>query len=129
MKKLIWISIIVLGMAFLGYLYVFHKPHRDVAGEAASQTLAASTLVDQFNNDRSLADSLYLDQVIAVKGKLAKIDGDAINLEEGIYAKLDSNATMPNLKPGDSISIKGRVIGFDDLFGEVRLDFASVDDQ
>lgn len=129
MKKLIWMSLLILGIAFLGYLYVFHKPHRDAASEAASQTLNANSLVNQFNQDRSLADSIYLDQVIAVKGIVSKIEGNAINLQEGIYAQLDSNATPGNLQVGDSALIKGRVIGFDDLFGEVRLDFASPGNQ
>ncbi len=126
MKKLIGLIVVVLAFAFLGYLYVFHKPHRDAANEEASITLAAGSLVSQFNQDRNLADSLYLDQVVAIKGKLSEIDGDALKLEEGIYAKLDSNASLPAMNAGDSIYLKGRVIGFDELFEEVRLDFASV---
>lgn len=108
------------------YLYVFHKPHRDVANEAASIQTSAQQLVGEFKTDRGMADSIYLDQVVALKGVLSALEKGALSLEAGVYVKLDSLAQAPTANIGDSIEVQGRVIGFDDLFEEVRLDFAKV---
>jgi hypothetical protein len=35
---------------------------------------------------------------------------------------------MPSLKIGDKVSIRGRVLSFDELFEEVKMDFVQVKD-
>lgn len=126
MKKLLWIALILIAGALMVYHYVFHKPHRDVANEAASIQTSAQQLVGEFKTDRGMADSIYLDQVVALKGVLSALEKGALSLEAGVYVKLDSLAQAPTANIGDSIEVQGRVIGFDDLFEEVRLDFAKV---
>lgn len=126
MKKISWLILIGVLIAFATYLYVFHKPHRDIANEEAKYQLSAQQLVSEYKSDRSLADSMYLDQIVALKGVLSAKENGAFNLESGIYVKLDSNATDPVQNIGDSLAVQGRVVSYDDLFEEVRLDFAKV---
>ncbi len=126
MKKLLWILIIVIIGGVAAYFYVFHKPHRDVAGEDASYELKANELVSQYQNDQVAADNLYLDQVVAVRGKAVEVEKDHIKLENGVYGTLLKTDALPDVQVGDEVVIKGRIVGYDDLFGEVRLDNVQV---
>lgn len=122
MKKLIWILVILMIGAVAAYFYVFHKPHRDVAGEEAAYVITDDELVQQYLDDEKAANSLYLDQVVAVKGEITEVDGTHIKLSNGVYANLLNDVETASLQTGEMVVLKGRVVGFDALFEEVRLD-------
>ncbi len=122
MKKLALILLVICGLAIAGYLYVFHKPHRDIVGEEASLQLTAGSLVDQYSSDQQLANAEYLDEVLQVSGTVSEVGKDYIKLAEGVYANLSQAHSAEAVAEGDNISLKGRVVGFDELFKEVRLD-------
>jgi amino acid permease len=128
MKKISALVIIALLIGVAVYLYVFHKPHRDIQSEEAAFSIEATELMDQFLNNRSLADSLYVDQIVAVTGLLSSLEEHALTIAPGVYGSLDSTAIMPSLKIGDKVSIRGRVLSFDELFEEVKMDFVQVKD-
>lgn len=113
--------VILLGLAIGIYLY--NKPHRDLTGEAPVYVVTAKDLADAYQGDRSAADSLYLDQVIAIEGKVSSLEAQAVILNEMIYCSLDSSSTA-EFSEGQSTVIKGRVIGYDDLFEQVKVDNA-----
>ncbi|WP_421754300.1 OB-fold protein [Croceimicrobium sp.] len=129
MKKLLLPLLIVAALAIAAYWYVFHKPHRDLIHENAAFSLSATHLMNDFQKDRSLADSLYIDQIISLKGVVKELQEAALILEPGIYGSLDSTASMPALKVGDSVQIRGRVLSYDELFEEVKLDFVQFENQ
>lgn len=129
MKKIIWILVIVILGLLIGYLYVFHKPHRDYIGEEAAYKVEAPALVQSYQNDKKAADTKYLDKVIDVKGNITEMDNQHLKLNDKIYCTLDSATATPQLQVGDMVTMKGRVVGFDDLFGEVRLDNCVVQGQ
>lgn len=129
MKKFALPLLIVGILALAAYWYVFHKPHRDLINEEAAYSLSANNLMSDFQKDRALADSLYIDQIISLKGIVKELQETALILEPGIYGSLDSTETMPALKVGDSVQIRGRVLSFDELFEEVKLDFVQFENQ
>lgn len=129
MKKLLYTFIILVLVGGVSYWYVFHKPHRDLQNEAVAFELKAEKLMSDFSDQPQLADSLYIDQLVSVEGTIKELEERAIFLEPGIYGSLDSTETMPDLKIGMSVKIRGRVLSFDDLFEEVKLDFVRFEDQ
>ncbi|MCR9155453.1 MAG: OB-fold putative lipoprotein [Bacteroidetes bacterium] len=129
MKKLVYIIIILLGIAGGTYWYVFHKPHRDLQNEEVAYSLQADELMQAFSEDQATADSLYVDQLISLEGIVESVEERALIIRPGIYGSLDSTATMPALKAGDPVKIRGRVLSFDELFEEVKMDYVQFVDK
>ena len=120
MRKIILmiLGVLLLGAA-IGYLYLY-KDHRDVSKEEAAFQLTAETLVLDFQNDAVAANQKYLNQVIEVSGKVSEASDSTILLEPGIFAAFTEPAVAA--QPGMQVTVKGRCIGYDELFGEVKLD-------
>lgn len=127
MKKTVGILLLlaIVGGA-AAYFYVFHKPHRDVAGESASLITPADALVNEFKLDLDAANAKYLDKVVEVKGLVSEEDSEHILLESGVYCVFLYGGEQPLIGAGVPVSLKGRVVGFDELFEEVRMDFCEV---
>tara|TARA_R110000850_G_scaffold22122_1_gene64509 strand:- start:1249 stop:1638 length:390 start_codon:yes stop_codon:yes gene_type:complete len=127
MKKVILIILVLGVLGGIGaYFYVFHKPHRDLANEEAALTEQANILVDKFRENVESANSVYLDQIVEVNGVAAEVHPDHILLEGGVYCTLAEDALNPEVNQGGEITVKGRVVGYDDLFEEVKMDFCQV---
>jgi hypothetical protein len=126
MKKLLWIvlAIVVLGGSYAAYQ--FYKPHRDIVGEKAKHELGAADLVAKYMDDEQSANAVYLDQVVAITGIVSESDASHVKLESGVYC--NGNFSEASLKEGDKVSVKGRVVGYDELFEEVTLDNTVVQD-
>ncbi|MGB0177051.1 MAG: OB-fold protein, partial [Owenweeksia sp.] len=120
MKKLglIVLALILIGGAYAAYLWF--KPHRDIEGEAAKYELTAAELGYAYGLGQDGANEIYLDQVVVVSGVIGEVDDVHIKLQDDIFCKGDFSKA--GLSSGDKVSIKGRVVGYDDLFQEVRLD-------
>ncbi len=128
MKKF-GIAVLIIGiLALAAYWYVFHKPHRDIQNEEASIKLSSQQLSEEFVSQPDSAQARYVDQIVEVKGILEEILAAerGLVIRPGIYGSLDSTASLPSLQAGDSIHIRGRVLSFDDLMEEVKLDYVQV---
>jgi hypothetical protein len=106
--------------------YQFNKPHRDFSEEEAAFSLQATELVQAYQEDEALADSLYVDQLIAVQGEIKELKDLAIVLEPGVYLSLDSTQSINSLSVGEKVTLIGRVLSFDPLFEEVKMDNARI---
>lgn len=127
MKKVILIVLVLGVVGGIGaYFYVFHKPHRDLANEEAAITEQANILADKFREDAQSANASYLDQVVEVRGVASEVHPDHVLLEGGVYCTLSEDAQNSEVEAGGEITVKGRVVGYDDLFEEVKMDFCQV---
>ncbi|TLX76219.1 hypothetical protein E9993_08395 [Labilibacter sediminis] len=132
-KSLITAFAIGLLAAFTIYLYVFHKPHRDVAGEKPAYKTTASKLIDEFTADETTAYNTYGNQVIQVTGEVAEISisstNVSISLEDamsGVSCGFDSLSIakvgihkLQEINEGDQVIIKGQCDGYDMIMGVV----------
>jgi hypothetical protein len=118
------LSIILAAGSFL--YYQFNKPHRDFNAEEAAYTLSAEGLVKAYQQDPSLSDSLYVDQLVAVSGEISELKENALLLSPGIYLSLDSTQSIEALQVGQQVSLVGRVLSYDPLFEEVKMDNARI---
>lgn len=123
---LIAISLIA-GGAFI--YYQFNKPHRDFSEEEAAFTLTATELVKAYQQDENLSDSLYVDQLIAVQGEVSELKDQAVVLKPGVYLSLDSTQSAEGISVGQQTTLVGRVLSYDPLFEEVKMDNARLKNQ
>ena len=136
MKKIykVFIYLVIFGfLCGIGvYLYVFHKPHRNVANEKPAFTLSANELIKAFGEKEDAAYKLYGDKALQVNGKIADISKKGteitITLEDqtsGVSCSFESEYYQKNteklnsVKVGDQVTVKGKCDGHDMIMGVV----------
>lgn len=118
-KTLVIIGIMVMLAAGAVVLYVYLKPHRDVAKEKAVQ-LTAQALFDAFKNNETEANTRYLDKAIELNGEVADItknqEGNTVvnvKTNDPLFVINCTFKTDPGvLQPGQAITFKGICTGY-----------------
>ena len=103
--------------------YLFNKPHRDVTQEDHRHEILATTLIADYHKSMDEANTKYLDHVILVGGEVTAIDSVSITLAPGVFCHMHEDESTEGVSLGDFVDLKGRVVGYDDLFDEIRMDF------
>ena len=122
-KRTVWF-IVTLGLvagAYRFYKYLY-KDHRDIAAEEIAFRYEAIQLQEEFVNGNSKA----LNQTISVTGTITEVKENVVSLDHVVVGVVD---TSQELKTGVQISLKGRCLGYDDLFETVNLDQCVLIDQ
>jgi CTP-dependent riboflavin kinase len=119
--KIILLSIVLAGIAgFAGFNYVMHGGARNLSNEDAAYTVSSKSITDEFSTNVDMANKKYLEKAIIIQGKVTKITGKEITIDNSIICNLkDVDATI---QKDQTITLKGRVVGYDDLMGELKLD-------
>lgn len=135
-KKLFRIAIILFGIGCISavgtYIYVFHKPHRNIEKEDAAFIIDAQMLFDEFSMDEMASYEKYGNQVLEVSGEVVEISINANNSSlvlldqmEGVNCSFDSLGTvkykdaLAKLKVGENVKVKGQCDGYDMIMGVV----------
>ncbi|KAF2516640.1 OB-fold protein [Flavobacterium foetidum] len=125
-KKTAIVAAVLLLMVSAGiYVYgIVFKEARNIESEAPDCSITAKKLLDDYNSNTKKADSSYLNKTIEITGKATKETDSVIILENGVFClfKERLNTKMIDQK----ITIKGKCIGYDELFQEVKIDQCSV---
>lgn len=121
-NKLIFI-IIVFFVIIFAYNYAY-PDHRSISEEVVSFTVKADYIHNEFIENTSQAELKYLDQTVLVSGIVTAIDSKSVTINNKVYGQFET--LKSDLKVNDSIAIKGRCIGFDDLLEEIKLDQCSI---
>ena len=123
MKKIKIIFIVALLFAIagvVGYTYVMYGGARDLSNETTNYKVTSKNFTKDFNENMTLANKKYLQKTVAVTGIVTEIHASQIIVDNTIVCNLKiKNATI---KLNQSITIKGKVVGFDDFMGEIKLD-------
>ncbi|WP_338378311.1 hypothetical protein [uncultured Flavobacterium sp.] len=120
-KKVILFFLLICVVSFGVYSYLY-KAHRNISDEKASYTFKTNQLIEEYSRDENSANSKYLDKVIVVSGKITQVNiaEKSITLDEKLSGLVIDD--LSNLKVDDSITIKGRFLGYDELLEEVKMD-------
>jgi len=123
-KKIATGLLIFLVILFLSYKYLYHE-HRDISNEKAIFSLTATEILQDFLLDESKANLKYLDKSITITGKITNIDtkNNTIVIDEKVFVLLKK---IPVVKQSEVIIVQGRVIGYDSLLEEIKLDQAEI---
>ena len=103
---------------------VWNKPHKNYSNTKPKITIDSSNFINEFKANSTLATEKYLNQVILVNGNVTDRLTKSVVLNNGIVCTLDSLSlkALGLIQINNEVSIKGRFVGFDDLFEEIRLD-------
>lgn len=129
MKKRIVLPILFLSATIIGLYFYANKDFRNIACEKSAYFVTATILQNDFNACDSLANKKYLDKTINVKGKITSINlaDSTLEIDEKIIAVF-KDSILEKLASNQQINVKGRFIGYDDLFHQFRLDQVSIEE-
>lgn len=99
---------------FYNYLY---QDHRNIQQEATEISIPAPDLVTFFKENKS---EKVLNKTIEVTGLITDINPKSLTLDNKVQCSFEFE--VDNFKLNQSIQIKGRCIGFDELFEIVKMD-------
>lgn len=124
-KKLLIFVVFVIFGGFLLYNYIY-KEHRNIANETESFVVKVVDLKEDYSKNDSLANAKYLDKTIVIYGKITSMDlsNKMLMIDTSLAAVIKDNNV--ELKQNDSIKLKGRFIGYDDLLEEFKMDECSI---
>lgn len=113
------ISILVIGMiaAFIVYKYSMQPPEQI---ETRKSDFTGSS--DLFLSEVQKDFSVWQDKVVILEGTITNSDSKGVTLSNQIYCQLREDVQKIQLNIGQNIKLKGRVIGYDDLLEELKLD-------
>jgi len=127
MKKIKWL-VIILGLflvAYFGYNYIF-QGHRDIKKEKAQFSIASNILIEEFKKNAHLAQTKYLNTTLEITGNISEISQTHITLDNYIFNSFNSNFNPKSFKINNTVTIKGRCIGYDDLLEQIKLDQCTI---
>ena len=121
--KLLLGSVVGLLLSIITLYFYMYQSHRDIASENVAFTTSVSELSQRFINNPDSSTSIYADQTISIYGNVTALDlkQNSITLDDKLIALMNKE-DVDILKKGDLVKIKGRFIGYDELFGELRMD-------
>jgi hypothetical protein len=119
--KIILFSIVVVGIVgFTGFNYVMYGGARNLSTEDTAFTVSSKSIANEFEANIDVSNKKYLEKAIAIKGTITKITGTEVIIDNSIICNLkDFDSTI---KKNQVVTLKGRVVGYDDLMGELKLD-------
>jgi hypothetical protein len=119
--RIILFSMVVIGITgFTGYNYVMYGGARNLSTEDTAYTVSSKSISNEFASNIDVSNKKYLEKAIAIKGTITKITGNEVIIDNSIICNLkDFDSTI---QESQVVTLKGRVVGYDDLMGELKLD-------
>lgn len=119
--KIIFISLaIFLIVAFWSYNYVMHCGERNLESEDTAFVVSPNQITKEFTTDINQANKKYLEKAIAVQGIVTDIIENQIIIGNSVVCTFQKSEN--SIHKNQIITVKGRVVGYDDLMGELKLD-------
>lgn len=119
-KKIAIALIAFILVGFSSYYYVMHGGARDLSTEETAFTVTGTAITTEFTTNLKASNKKYLEKPVAIKGTVTAVKGTQIIIDKTVICTLKKQET--NIKNNQPITLKGRVVGFDDLMEEVKVD-------
>ncbi|MDL2145463.1 hypothetical protein QQY79_23310 [Flavobacterium tructae] len=117
-------SLVLISTGLYFYYGFLFKEARNIESEIPEFSITTTKLLDDYNSNTEKADSLYLNKTIEITGKVTKETDSVVILENNIFCLFTKKAKDKLLN--NKVTIKGKCIGFDELFQEVKLDQCTI---
>ncbi len=125
-KRILIVAVVIVIIGgFFGYNYVMAAP-KNIKKAKADFITTATPFTKEFTTNSKMASEKYKDKVITITGKVTQLEGNktGITINETVFCKFKESQ---NLKKGDTITVKGLFIGYEnDLFEVIKLDKCSL---
>jgi hypothetical protein len=124
MRKRIVILIVLIIAFILGYGYI-NQSHRNIENEIVAFNLSSTDIESSFSKNGTEAETKYLNKTIEVHGTITEMNTKTITLDDKVFCQF-LNPLEHGLNNDSQLKIKGRVIGYDDLLEQVKLDQCTI---
>ena len=122
-KIIILVSLLSFLAVSTTIYFIWNKPHKNYFNAPVDISIEGTKLNEYYQNDLMDANLKFLDKILLVSGPVTKLNSRLVIIGDNIVCSLDSSYVLnTSIKLYDEISVRGRCIGYDDLFGEVRID-------
>ena len=111
---------VVALMGLTGYNYVMHGGARDLSKEDTNFTVSAKDISKEFTANIDASNKKYLEKAVAISGMVTSVNATEVTIDNAIICNLKN--TDVTIKKNQTVTVKGRIVGFDDLMGELKLD-------
>lgn len=113
--------VVIIGLiGFFAYNYLMYGSARNLTTEKTIFTVTSASITSEFTTNIEKANKKYLEKAIAIKGKITASNGNEVILDEIVICNLKNQDL--SIKKKQMATVKGRVVGYDDLMGELKLD-------
>jgi hypothetical protein len=119
-RIIILTAAIIIVTSFFAYNYVMHGGARNLENEETNFTVSSSSIISEFTTNIESANKKYLEKAVAIEGKITAYNGNEIILNNTIICNFKNPDS--SIKNNQTVTVKGRVVGYDDLMGELKLD-------
>lgn len=105
---------------FLGYKYLMTSGERNLDSEKTKFVVTSKSILSEFSSNIELANKKYLEKAVAISGVVTSVKNHEVIIDNIIICNLAE--IDKTIKADQNVSIKGRIVGFDDLMGELKMD-------
>ncbi len=122
-KKYILLIVFLIGIilvSFISYNYIMTGGARDLTAEKTDFVVSSKSIIDEFTKDIDAANKKYLEKAVVIEGKVTRVVDNEVIIDNVVICELKN--TDITIKENQNITIKGRILGYDDLMGELKLD-------
>lgn len=121
MKKIVLIPLLAIGLIGIGsYYYIMHGGARDISSEETAYTVSSKDINTEFSSDLENSNKKYLEKAVAISGTITNLNDSLVILDNTILCSLKNIDSQ--IKKNQAVVVKGRIVGYDDLMGELKLD-------
>jgi hypothetical protein len=120
LKILIAIVFVVIVSFFSLRYYAYNAGKRDIQSEETAFVVSSKEIVTEFTSNTTASNKKYLEKPVAISGIVTSVNGKEVIIDNSVNCSLI--IATNSIKKDQKVTIKGRVVGYDDLLGEVRLD-------
>jgi hypothetical protein len=117
-KWLILFFIFILGVFVYQYVY---QDHRNIKLEKAEYILTATDISNAFLKNLSASEEKFLNNTVEIAGNITELSEGSLTIDDLVFCSFEGSLET-KLQVNSKIKIKGRVIGYDDLLEQVKLD-------
>lgn len=119
--KIILVTIIILLVfLFFGYKYILTSGERNLDSEKPEFVITSKKISNEFLSNIENANKKYLEKAVVISGVVTSVKNHEVIIDNIVICNLVS--IDKTIKVDQNLSIKGRVVGFDDLMGELQMD-------
>ncbi|WP_179009716.1 OB-fold protein [Winogradskyella forsetii] len=123
LKKLIIFGILIISV-IVAYNYIY-QDHRTIEKETAAFVMTANAIGNEFSSNLKMAETKYLNKTVEVSGSISEMNTMEVTLDDKVFCQFSEALEAP-IEEDTKLKIKGRVIGYDDLLEQVKLDQCTI---
>lgn len=93
---------------------------RNLTTEKTNFIVTTASITSEFTANIETANKKYLEKAVVINGKITASNGNEVILDEIVVCNFKNQDS--SIKKGQMATVKGRIVGYDDLIGELKLD-------